>query len=292
LTTDLQVWRLRLKTPPSKIDEILDALYEVEMPNPPGAWEDVETGDAWIEVFGTDEREMLDAASRLEEVARRGRVETLALVEALAYEDWTESWKKFFHTIRVSERVVIRPAWEEYEAAEDEVVIAIEPGMSFGTGLHATTRACVKLIEKLRNCEIKKLNLVDMGCGSGILAIAARKLGFTHVSGYDFDPLAVKVSHENAELNGVGDIPFAVGDILKPPLPKADIFVANILAPVLEEAALFVRDAVARGGHLILSGILASQYDSVKAVYEGLGFRELETEVEGEWKSGLFTKIK
>ena len=124
------------------------------------------------------------------------------------------------------------------------------------------------------------LQVVDMGCGSGILAIAARKLGFTQVSGYDFDPLCIKVSRENAALNGLPDIPFAVADILAPPLPKADIFVANILAPVLEEAAAFVRDAVNPRGFLILSGILATQYDSVKRVYEKHGFHELETSIE------------
>ena len=289
---DSQVWRLRLRTPTHLIDDILDAAcLDAAMPNPPGAWEDVETGEAWVEVFGTDEAAMLAAASRLEALARTFGFDALALVEPLAQEDWTESWKRYFHVIRVSDRVVIRPAWEEYEAKDGEIVIAIEPGMSFGTGLHATTRACVGFIESLSE-ELRRghprMSVADMGCGSGILAIAARKSGFADVRGFDFDPLAVKVSRENAALNGLPEIPFAVADILAPPLPKADVFVANILAPILEEAAPFVRDAVNPGGFLILSGILATQYGSVKNVYEKLGFRERETSAEGEWKSGLF----
>ena len=289
--SELQVFRLRMKVPTQRVDALLEATYLMD--NPPGAWEDVETGDAWIEAFGTDEREMLAAASELEAIVRAAGVDAFALVEPLANEDWTEAWKKFFHVIHVTKRVVIRPAWEEYAAAPGEIVIDIEPGMSFGTGLHATTRACIGFIERLALEDgagaAANRRLVDMGCGSGILAIAARKLGFTEVTGYDYDPLCVKISKENSAANGLPDIPFSECDILAPPLPEADIFVANILAPVLEQAAQFVRVAVPTGaGRLVLSGILETQYDSVKRVYEKLGFREIATAIEGEWKSGLF----
>jgi Ribosomal protein L11 methylase len=299
-----------MKIPAPRVDEILDAACLMD--SPPGAWEDVETGDAWIEAFGADERELLAAATELEAIAAAAGIDTVALIAPLAKEDWTESWKKFFHVLHATKRVVIRPAWEEYAAAPGEIVIDIEPGMSFGTGLHATTRACIGFIERLAleagadgngggnagnagngdkqsRATCAALRLVDMGCGSGILAIAARKLGFAQVSGFDHDPLSIKISKENADANGLPGIPFSECDILCPPLPEADIFVANILAPVLEQAAPFVRAAIpAQTGRLVLSGILETQYDSVKTIYESLGFREIETAVEGEWKSGLF----
>ena len=116
----------------------------------PGSWENVDTGEAWIEAFGIDEDELYQRAREMADIAESvdGRVH-VAQIEPLAREDWTESWKKFFHIIHVTDKITIRPIWEEYDADEGEIVVDIEPGMSFGTGIHPTTQSCLKLLEQL-----------------------------------------------------------------------------------------------------------------------------------------------
>ena len=287
---DVTVYRARMAVRPADLDALLEAMALLEPP--PGSWEDVDTGEAWIETFSVSESEAHALAMRMSEIAEavvglpHGTV-----VEALAPQDWTESWKRYFHVLHVTDRVVVRPVWEDYAPAPGELVVAIEPGMSFGTGLHATTQSCIRFLQRLAETGGLDRAVVDMGCGSGILAIAARKLGFATVSGYDFDPLCIKVSRENAALNGL-DIPFAVGDALDPVLPAGDIVVTNILAPVLLEAAPALARAVsARDGHaLVLAGILDNQYAAVKAAYEAQGLRERDSLLVGEWRSGLFTR--
>lgn len=288
---DATVYRARMAAAPADLDALLEAMAVLEPA--PGAWEDVDTGEAWVEAFSLSETEVHAMAMRMSEIAETvdGRPHG-TVVEALAPQDWTESWKRFFHVLHVTDRVVVRPVWENYAPAPGEIVVAIEPGMSFGTGLHATTQSCIRFLQRLAESGGLDRSVVDMGCGSGILAIAARKLGFAAVAGYDFDPLCVKVSRENAALNDLA-IPFAEGNALDPVLPAGDIVVANILAPVLLEAApAFARAVSAHPGHaLVLSGILDNQYAAVKAAYEAVGFREAESLLVGEWRSGLFTRF-
>ena len=287
---DLQVFRARLSVNPDEIDALLDAMSVLEPP--PGSWEDVDTGNAWIEAFGTSEKEIRKLALAMSSLAESldGRPHA-TIVEPLAKEDWTESWKQFFHVLHITDRITVRPIWEDYTPAAGELVIDIEPGMSFGTGIHPTTQTCIRFLQVLAETGGRDRSVVDMGCGSGILAIAARKLGFNSVSGYDYDSSAVRIAAENARANGL-DIPFHEGNALSPILPAGDIFVANILAPVLMEAAPAICRAVStRQDHaLILSGILDNQYEAVKAAYLAQGFREHQSILSGEWRSGLFTR--
>lgn len=296
IPTDIQVFRARMAVPREELDDLLDAM--AIMDEAPGSWENVDTGEAWIEAFGIDEDELYLRAREMADIAESvdGCVH-VAQIEPLAREDWTESWKKFFHIIHVTDKITIRPIWEEYEASEGEIVVDIEPGMSFGTGIHPTTQSCLKLLELLSaNQAMLDSKVIDMGCGSGILSIAAHKLGFREVEGYDYDPAAVKVSKENAEHNGLKDqIPFDVADVTaSEPLPRGNLVVANILAVVLIDAAKAIAasvDTSAEYGHaLILSGILENQYEDVKAAYQVEGFVEKQSIQIGEWKSGLFVK--
>ena len=205
-----------------------------------------------------------------------------------------ESWKRFFKTLRVSARVTVRPPWETYEPTRsDEIVVVIEPGMSFGTGLHGTTQACLQFLEKLADEGPGTRSVADFGCGSGILSIAARKLGFRDVLGLDYDVAAVRISGENALANGVGDIVFRPCDVTTDSLPVSDIVVANILAPVLIAAAPRIAGAASRkpDSALILSGILTEQYPDVRAAYLQHGFRECSSRTIAEWTSGLFRRI-
>ncbi len=281
------VFRIRMAADPEQLDSLLDAMSLLEPP--PGSWQDVDSGESWIEAFCTTQLEADDLALQMARIAEAidGKPHAAA-VSQIESADWTEKWKSFFHVLHVTDRVTIRPLWEEYNAAPGEIVIDIEPGMSFGTGLHPTTQSCIRLLQYLaEDVNSRSRTVVDMGCGTGILAIAARKLGFNDVSGYDNDPAAVRIARENAEMNKL-TIPFEEGDALASELPRGDIIAANILSPILLRAAKNFRLALNDGGKIILSGILDNQYNEIKRVYESEGLVEVKTLLSGEWRSGLF----
>lgn len=255
----------------------------------PTAWFDVEKRACRIDVF----LESADQAGAvIQALAQAGALQGLALsptLGKLARSDWAESWKRFFHVEKISPRVVVRPSWEAYEARPGECVIQLDPGLSFGTGKHATTQACLRFLDALASDDPQR-SVLDMGCGSGILAIGAKLLGFSEVSGFDNDPDCIGVSNENAEANGVS-IPFALDDLSHAHAP-AGVVVANILAPVLIQFAPQVAGSVAEGGRsrLVLSGILDEQYAAVRTAYEAQGFEEAESLLIENWRSGLFRR--
>ena len=252
----------------------------------PTVWEDVETQAARLDVFLEDASSAPGVAQAVRAAAAIAGFEVSPTVEALPAADWAEAWKRFFHVERVSPRIVIRPSWEAYAAAPGEAVLTLDPGMSFGTGKHPTTRACLQLLDALAAGDLSR-PVLDMGCGSGILAIAARKLGFTHVRGFDYDPDAVAVARANAAANGL-DIPFEARDLASN-LDQGALVLANILGPVLIEHAAEVACAVLPGGALIASGILEALYPDVRAAFEAHGLREARSILIGEWRTGLFS---
>lgn len=207
--------------------------------------------------------------------------------------DWQEAYKAHFHPWRF-EGLHWVPIWEKetFDLPEGEQVVWLDPGLAFGTGNHETTRLCV---ERLLECcriwrgegrNLKDLQVLDAGCGSGILAISAAKSGFGHVGGFDLDPVAVEVSEENAELNGLlGQIEFFQGDLVTG-LDKrsADLLVANIQADVLCHFAGELAGAVRPGGRLILSGILAKEISEVEHCFRNaLPEAEFSSRQLGEW---------
>ena len=252
----------------------------------PTVWEDVETQAARLDVFLEDAAAAPGVAQAVRAAAAIAGFEVSPTVEALPAADWAEAWKRFFHVERVSPRIVIRPSWEAYAAAPGEAVLTLDPGMSFGTGKHPTTRACLQLLDALAAGDLSR-PVLDMGCDSGILAIAARKLGFTHVRGFDYDPDAVAVARANAAANGL-DIPFEARDLASN-LDQGALVLANILGPVLIEHAAEVACAVLPGGALIASGILEALYPDVRAAFEAHGLREARSILIGEWRTGLFS---
>ena len=251
----------------------------------PTVWEDVETRAVRLDVFLEDASSAPGVAEAIRAAATLAGFELAPTMETLPAADWTEAWKRFFHVERVSPRIVIRPSWETYAAAPGEAVLTLDPGMSFGTGKHPTTRACLQLLDALATGDLSR-PVLDMGCGSGILAIAARKLGFTHVRGFDYDPDAVSVARENAAANGL-DIPFEPRDLASN-LDQGAIVLANILGPVLIEHAAEVACAVLPGGALIASGILDTLYPDVRDAFASRGLREARSILIGEWRTGLF----
>ena len=207
-------------------------------------------------------------------------------------EDWSESWKKYFHPFQASNRLVIKPSWENYEARAGEIVLEIDPGMCFGTGSHGTTMGCLQYLDELAEAPDRPRSLIDAGCGTAILSMAAHRLGYGPIFAFDYDPAAIHVSDENLARAGIRDkVQLAEGDVhaIQPPF-QADLVVANILAPILLTAAENLAAMVRPGGRLVLSGILTSQYDEVLERFERLGFTDLERRTIKEWTSGVVRK--
>ncbi len=211
--------------------------------------------------------------------------------QTMQQEDWAESWKKYFHTFRASERLVVKPSWEAYEAQAGDVILSLDPGMCFGTGYHGTTKACLQFIDDLERSQ-GPVSFLDAGCGSGILSLGARLLGYAPVVAFDNDPQAVDTARENLARAGVHDVVLEHGALgeYTPPRP-ARLVAANILAVVLvalAEDVIKLVDRSGAGGHLILSGILNEQYQEVLERFQSLGAREISRRTIAEWTSGLF----
>ena len=202
-------------------------------------------------------------------------------------EDYQNSWKKYFYTQKISERFVVKPTWREYEPQEDELVIEIDPGRAFGTGTHPTTSLCIKLMEE----NIKEGNtVIDVGTGSGILMVAAEKLGAGKIVGTDIDPVAVEVAEENLLLNKVdmekakayaGDLVTVVQN------EKFDVVVANILADVLLILLKDISRVVKKDGLVIFSGIIEDKLEEMKRAIEEVGLEILEVKADKEWRAML-----
>ena len=207
--------------------------------------------------------------------------------------EWAEAWKKYFQPIEISEKLLISPSWIKTQPKEGQKVLTLDPGMSFGTGQHATTLFCLKMIDRLSREEDIK-SMLDAGCGSGILAIAGGLLGFSPVDAFDFDPDAVRVAVENLEINGQTQIIPTVGDAAEYTgrSEKYDLVCANILGHLLIAFSGNISTWVKYGKYLALAGILNSDFDAVSRCYCEKGFEEIERFTLREWTSGLFRKVK
>lgn len=208
-------------------------------------------------------------------------------------EDWSESWKKYFKTIRIGRKLLIKPSWSEEKGANGQAVVELDPGLSFGTGQHPTTSYCLrKIVEAAK----PGASLLDVGCGSGILAISAAKLGYAPVEAFDFDPVAVRIAQANMRRNRVErKIKCARKDLTKLTLKSAqkfDVVCANLISDLLIDEADRILNRLAQDGRLIVAGILASQFTEVQKAYEAEGMKLLDTKTEREWQSGLFGRSK
>ena len=204
-------------------------------------------------------------------------------------EDWANEWKNYYKPTKVGEKVVVKPTWEEYEAKEGDLIIELDPGMAFGTGTHETTSMCIQQLEKYVKQDSK---VFDIGCGSGILAIAAAKLGANDVLAVDLDEVAVKVSKENIELNKVEDKVKALhGNLMEVVSDKADIVVANIIADIIKILAKDIKNFMKDDAVFISSGIIHAKVDEVKASLEENGLEIIEVQSLGEWNA-IVSKIK
>lgn len=196
-------------------------------------------------------------------------------------EDWSENWKQYFHTEKVGDAIVIKPSWEDYEAAPDDVVIELDPGEAFGTGSHPTTAMCIRELETLVKAGME---VFDVGTGSGILSIAAAKLGAGKITAVDYDRTALKVARENIGQNHVEDmITLGQSDILKQVDGKADLVIANIIADIIIRLFDELEAHLNPGGALLASGIIADRIGDVTEAALAHGFTIEKVIETGGW---------
>lgn len=184
--------------------------------------------------------------------------------------DWNENWKKYFHTIEIGEKLAVVPSWEEYENKDNRTVLSIDPGAAFGTGTHATTSLCLGILDE---CVTDGVKVLDIGCGSGILAIASILLGAESALGVDIDAQSVKTATENSEINGISDkAKFIVGDLADKVTGKYNIVCANIVADVIIKLLPDVGQFMTDDGILIISGVIDIRKEDVLSAVDNFGF--------------------
>jgi ribosomal protein L11 methyltransferase len=289
---DHPLWEAKIEIAEDKAEGTNDILLELGNER----WtllEDAIARRAWIVgIFESDDA----ARSAWSELSLRIDVPLTKIIEIhkLAPHEWRDSYKTHFHAWKFG-RLHWVPIWERdvYHVPETDTVLWLDPGMAFGTGNHETTRLCVeRLVERASNT-MPLGRVLDVGCGSGILALSAAKLGFAKVEGFDNDPEAVRVSMENAVLNGLEtSVSFCVADLVSGAENKrADVVVANILANVLIDCVEELTSAVLPGGWLILSGILSSECESVKAAFAVVAPEwTQQSHTIGEWSDVLLCR--
>lgn len=226
--------------------------------------------------------ETIEALGHLQAFGLRpiGELRTRVVHEA----DWAEAWKSHFPVLRVGRHIVIRPTWRRHRRHPDDVVLALDPGMAFGTGLHPTTRLCLAAIESLADRGLlAEANVLDVGCGSGILAIAAVRLGAANALGLDTDPVAIEATVANARRNRLRRRITARVGSLAADEGTYDVVLANLIAGVLVPLAPLLHDALAPGGTLLASGIFIDREVDVRSAFEDVGLTIVHPWAEGDW---------
>lgn len=217
-------------------------------------------------------------------------------VKKIKREDWAESWKRHFKPMLFGRQLLVKPSWSKKAPRAGQQVVILDPGLSFGTGQHATTSFCLHQIvaATTANKTGKTLSMVDVGTGSGILAIAADKLGFAPVHAFDFDPEAVRVAKVNAATNRIRkSVKIYRGDVTKLPVRAVrqyDFACANLIANLLIAERKKISGLVKPGGTLVLAGILAKEFSEVAGAFGKLGWKLTADRIEKEWHSGAFRR--
>ncbi len=272
-------------------DTSLGQWYELPLNNIP-------EGEAVIQAYYSDPSQVADIVQGLESFVAELRTYPIAVGKAeistreVKEEDWANGWKQYFKPVAITERMVVKPTWEDYQAKPGEIVLELDPGMAFGTGTHATTALCLETLEQTIKPGMK---VIDVGTGSGILAIAAAKLGASSVLALDLDPIAVSSALENVKLNEMDEqIEVLHSDLLqvlkadpaealtKFQLP-ANLVVANILAEIILLFVQDVYDALESGGVYVVSGVIEKKRDDVHAGLEQAGFRIAQIKSDQDW---------
>jgi ribosomal protein L11 methyltransferase len=308
------VWKIAITTTTEAEEAVTELLYSI-FELPVSSYTDVETRDVTVATYLAWDRRR--PAGKISRSNLRNAAGTAALsglreglkkiaacglnigsgkvsVQKLSHKDWAESWKRHFKPIEIGSALLIKPSWIKRQPRKGQEVIILDPGLSFGTGQHPTTGFCLRQLaaHATRDTQYATRAFLDIGTGSGILAIAAAKLGYAPVDAFDFDPESVRVARENAQKNRVlRKIHLTRGDVTKLPLrsqKRYDLICANLISTLLIAERARILSRLAPGGVLVLAGILNSEFDSVQRHYERSGLRLVDSRVEKEWRSGAF----
>ncbi|MFM1769043.1 MAG: hypothetical protein RJA22_1572 [Verrucomicrobiota bacterium] len=292
------LWKISVPVTPDTEDAAAALLGDL-LGTPASVYQDVRTGRAAASVYLDEPSHWTEAVrARLEAglagLVRGGlvRVAPRLRVERLRREDWAESWKRHFKPMEFGDALLVKPSWSRRRPRRTQQVVILDPGLSFGTGQHPTTRFCLEQVVNRRPAPGDSRSLLDIGTGSGILAIAAAKLGYRPVEAFDFDPESVRVAAANARQNQVRRrLALACRDLTSLPkvvVQKHDVVCANLMADLLIQERDRILARLRPGGTLVLAGILTRQFAAVRQAYAKTGLRLIASRREMEWKSGAF----
>jgi ribosomal protein L11 methyltransferase len=290
------LWKISVTTLPEAEEAVTELLAEY-FNQPPSSYTDAESGETAVTVFL--EKKPSWPVVRAELAAGITRIKSFGLrtgtgkvsLKKIQREDWAESWKRHFKPMEIGETLLVKPSWSKHRAKKNQSVVILDPGLSFGTGQHPTTSFCLQQLAKCRKPGTKQ-SFLDIGTGSGILAIAAAKLGYSPVEAFDFDPEAVRVARANARQNRVAEqIRVHQADVTKMPkrgTRQFDVVCANLISTLLISHHRQITARLKPGGVLVLAGILANEFFQVQRVFEKAGLKSIASRVENEWCSGSF----
>ncbi|HAO78819.1 MAG TPA: hypothetical protein DCQ92_07565 [Verrucomicrobia subdivision 3 bacterium] len=289
------LWRISVATTLEAEDAVSEMLGTL-LGAAASAYFDVEARTSCVSVFS---QKILPRTIRPEIFSGLKRIESFGLnlgsgkitIAKVKREDWAESWKRHFHPQEIGGALLVKPSWSKKRPRKNQAVVILDPGLSFGTGQHPTTSFCLNEIVRCRNNGIRQ-TFLDIGAGSGILAIAAAKLGYAPVHAFDFDPEAVRIARENARKNKVdARLKPTRGDVTKLPLKPArqyDLVCANLISNLLIAERRRIANRLKLGGTLVLAGILAAEFAEVERAFADVGLKLVASRVENEWCSGSF----
>lgn len=243
-----------------------------------------------VSIYVPDDKNYNDYIAFLKDRFAAEKIDAKIELLGVDEEEWSTAWKKYYHPVKVGEKLVIVPMWEKYDKKPEEIIVRMDPGMAFGTGTHETTRLVCGLIEKY----LKKGDyMLDVGTGSGILAICASKLGAEKCKAYDIDPVAVRVAKENVKDNDVTNVECDVSDLLANVDLSGGLFdfaTANIVADIIVRMAPDIGAYLKTGGLLITSGIIERYADDVRRAMTANGFEPVEERMESDWVAMVWRK--
>jgi ribosomal protein L11 methyltransferase len=282
-------------------EDAVGVLLELEQGQTPSSYADALTRLSTVSVYGEIEtRDVAGIKRRLREGLQVLAADGIDVapariqVKKVPARDWSESWKRHFKPLDLGPRLLVKPTWSRRVPKKNQALVVLDPGLSFGTGQHATTRFCLEQLVALRNPQSVQ-SMLDVGTGSGILAIAAVKLGYQPVNAFDFDADCVRVANENTELNGVAAVLIVTHDditqVPKKPKQRYSVVCANLIYDLLiaERDRLLAR--VTPGGSLVLAGILETQFGMVRKAFEEAGWKLVAATTDKEWRSGTFMEV-
>jgi ribosomal protein L11 methyltransferase len=295
MKTHKPLWWISVATSIEAEDAVSELLEQLSG-NTTSSYFDTETGASRINLFSEQKfppefrRRVADGLKNIQSCGLdvgAGKIQ----IARLKREDWAASWKRHFRPIEIGSQLLIKSSWSRRKARKNQAVVVLDPGLSFGTGQHPTTSFCLHEIARRRKIGGQQ-SFLDIGTGSGILSIAAAKLGCKPIFALDFDPEAVRVARDNARINKVlHRLQIAEGDVAKLPLrpkQKFDLVCANLISNLLIEQRKRIVKQLSPCGTLVLAGILQSEFRLVQSAFEELRLKQVAGKSEKEWRSGSF----